>query len=200
MLTFKKHFWLTKRKSNCHVASNVGYCPTLSLSAIRHLRPPHVNNRNRSYTKLTGNVNITLSSPASYSHAHSKAVYWTATNLIINCILKESLRACKKFDFLKIHKNGSILEETDCTSMATGHKNSSEAAERNSSLPCKTAAPVSPSEGYPELPDLSDNSLLFSKCWSFEDWPRLFRLFVTSRIGELQQIAVLRAIFNDIRC
>jgi hypothetical protein len=40
--------------------------------------------------------------------------------------------------------------------MATGHKSFSVVAELNSSVPGKIAAPVSPREGYPELPILSD--------------------------------------------
>jgi hypothetical protein len=186
VVKFKEQFWIAKRKINCYVAGNVGYCPTLPLSAVRHLLPPHVNNRNRSYTKLTGTVNIILSPSDSYSHAHSKAVYWTTTNLIIKCILRESLHACKNFDFLITHKSGSTLDATHCTRMATGHNSSSVAAEHNSSLPCKTATPVSPRERHPELRDLSDISLPFSKCWSFEGWPRFFRLLVTLSICKLQ--------------
>jgi hypothetical protein len=40
--------------------------------------------------------------------------------------------------------------------MATGHNSFSVVAELNSSVPCKIAAPVSPREAYPGLPDLSD--------------------------------------------
>ena len=38
---FKQLLRLLKRKTNWHVAGSVGYCPTLLLSAIRLLRPPH---------------------------------------------------------------------------------------------------------------------------------------------------------------
>jgi len=43
------------------VAGNVGYCPTLPLSAIRYLRPPHVYSLNRSQTQPTGAINISQS-------------------------------------------------------------------------------------------------------------------------------------------
>jgi len=48
VLNFKQHLRLLKRKTNWHAADNVGYCPTLPLSAIRHIRPPHVYRRNHS--------------------------------------------------------------------------------------------------------------------------------------------------------
>jgi len=51
--------------------------------------------------------------------------------LIINCILKESLRASKNFYFLKIHKSGITLDATHSTNMATGHNSNSVAAEHN---------------------------------------------------------------------
>jgi hypothetical protein len=64
--------------------------------------------------------------------------------------------------------------------MATGHNNFSVAAELNSSVPCKIAAPVSPRERYLELPDLSDNprpyftnlvgmvaNTVYTLCWFF---------------------------------
>jgi hypothetical protein len=41
--------------------------------------------------------------------------------------------------------------------MATGHNRFSVVAELNSAVPRKIAAPVSSREGYPELPDISDN-------------------------------------------
>ena len=47
-LNFKQHLRLLRRKTNWHVAGNVGYCPTLLLSAIRHLQPPNFYSRNRS--------------------------------------------------------------------------------------------------------------------------------------------------------
>jgi hypothetical protein len=46
--------------------------------------------------------------------------------------------------------------------MATGHNSFPVVAELNSSAPCKPAAPVSPRERYPELPDLSDNHRPYS--------------------------------------
>jgi hypothetical protein len=144
VLNFKEHFLLAKRKTNSHIAGNVGYCPTLSLSAIRHLRPPHVCNRNRSYISLIGTINTIHNASDIYSYAHSKAVYWTETNLNINCILKESLLARKIFDFLKIHKSGSTLNATHRTNMATVHNSSSVVAKHSSSFPGKNAAPVSP--------------------------------------------------------
>jgi hypothetical protein len=78
-----------------------------------------------------------------------------------NCRLKEDLFACKNFDFLKTHKSGCTLDANYFTSMATGHNRFSVVAEHKSSFPCKTAATVSPREGYPELPDLSDNPLSY---------------------------------------
>jgi len=41
------------------VADNVGYCLTLPLSAIRHLRPTHVCSLNRPYTKFIEASNVT---------------------------------------------------------------------------------------------------------------------------------------------
>jgi len=46
---------------NLQTASNARYCPTLQPSAIRYLRPPHVHNLNRSYTKPTEACTITHS-------------------------------------------------------------------------------------------------------------------------------------------
>jgi len=47
------------------VAGNAGYCPTLQLSAIRHLWPPHVYSLYRSYTKPIDASSITHSAPDS---------------------------------------------------------------------------------------------------------------------------------------
>jgi hypothetical protein len=72
-------------------------------------------------------------------------------------LLKIVLLVCKNSDFFTTRKSGCTLDVTDFTNMATGHSCISLAAELNSSVPCKIAAPVSPREGYPELPGLSDN-------------------------------------------
>ena len=66
-------------------------------------------------------------------------------------------------DSLNIHKSGSTLDANHCTSMATGRNRFSVVAEHNSSLPCKTAAPVSPTESYQEFPELFNNFLPFSR-------------------------------------
>ena len=52
MLNFKQHLQLAKRKTNWHVARNVGYCPMLPPSAIQHLWPPHIHNFNPLNPKL----------------------------------------------------------------------------------------------------------------------------------------------------
>ena len=51
------------------------------------------------------------------------------------------------------------MEAAQFTNMVAGHNRFSVVAEHNSFLTCKTVATVSPREGYPELPDLSDNPL-----------------------------------------
>jgi hypothetical protein len=89
VLNFKQRLWLAKRKTSWHATGNVRYCPTLPPSALRHLRPPHVHNLNRSYTKHTGTSNVTVSAANSSNQAHSSAVYWTPTNLIITAYLKK---------------------------------------------------------------------------------------------------------------
>jgi hypothetical protein len=73
-----------------------------------------------------------------------------------NCVLEEVLLACKHFDFLKTHKSGCTPDATVFSSMATGRNSLSVIADVASYVPCKTAAAVSPREGCPELPDLSD--------------------------------------------
>jgi len=70
MLNFKQHLWLAKRKTNWRVAGNVGYRPTLPLSAIRQSRPPHVYNLNRSADA----INAIHSAYKNYNHDHSNAV------------------------------------------------------------------------------------------------------------------------------
>jgi len=64
-MNFKQHLRLLKRKTNWDVAGNVGYCPNLSLSAIRHLQPPPLYSLNRSYTKPTDASSITPNAPDS---------------------------------------------------------------------------------------------------------------------------------------
>jgi hypothetical protein len=71
-----------------------------------------------------------------------------------NCRLKGDLLACKNFDFLKTHWTQLTLPV-----WRAGHNRFSVVAEHNSFLTCKIVATVSPGEGYPELPDLSDNPL-----------------------------------------
>jgi len=61
-----------------------------------------------------------------------------------NCVLKESLLAIKNFGFLKTHKSGYPLYKYGDRSQHSFYK---------------TAAPVSPRRGYPELPDLPDSPL-----------------------------------------
>ena len=58
VLNFKQHLRRLRRKTDWHVAGNVGYCPTLLLSVIRHLQLPHVYSQYCSYTKSTGANNI----------------------------------------------------------------------------------------------------------------------------------------------
>jgi hypothetical protein len=77
-------------------------------------------------------------------------------------MVAEELLACKNFDFLKKHTSGCTLDATHYTSMAAGHKRFSVLAEHSLAFPCKIAATVSPREGYPELPDLSDNPFPYS--------------------------------------
>jgi hypothetical protein len=79
-----------------------------------------------------------------------------------NCMVAEDLLACKNFDFLKTHTSGCTVDATHCTSMATGHNRFSVLAEHSLFFPCKITTTVSPREGYPELPDLSDNPLPYS--------------------------------------
>jgi hypothetical protein len=55
---------------------------------VRHLRPPHACNLNRSYTEPFDATNVIHSASDSSSDTHSKAVYWTATNLIKTAYLK----------------------------------------------------------------------------------------------------------------
>jgi len=54
--------------------------------------------------------------------------------------------------------------------MATGHNRVSVVAEHSSCLPCKIAAIVSPREGCPESPDVSDNPLPYSVVIYVEKW------------------------------
>ena len=67
--------------------------------------------------------------------------------------LKKFCLLVKKIDFLETHKIDCTLDATHFTSIETDRKSFSAVAELNSSVPCKTASPVSPREGYPELGD-----------------------------------------------
>jgi hypothetical protein len=87
-LKFKQHLWLLKRQTSWHVAGNVGYCPTLPPSAIRHLRPHHVYSLHRCYTKPTEASNITHTTTNSLNRALSNVVYWTTTDIITTAQLK----------------------------------------------------------------------------------------------------------------
>ena len=82
-----------------------------------------------------------------------------------NCVLKEGLLAHKNFDFLKTRD--CTPDTTHFTSMVSGNSRFSVVAEHGSSLSCKIAASVLPREGYPELPELSDNRLPSSKSTSY---------------------------------
>jgi hypothetical protein len=59
-----------------------------------------------------------------------------------NYVLKESLLACKNFDFLETDQSYCTMDATDFTSMASWHNSFSVVSEINSSAPCKIAARV----------------------------------------------------------
>jgi hypothetical protein len=72
--------------------------------------------------------------------------------------------------------------------MATGRNRFSAVAEHNSSLPYKTAAPVSPTEGYQELPELFNNSLAFSRnLTSFVGIPKRRYVFRECKVSRLRR-------------
>jgi len=107
--------------------------------------------------------------------------------------VKEVLLACKNFYFLKTHVSGCTGDATHFTSMATGQNRFSVLAEQGSSLPYKSAAPVSPREAYPELPDLSDNRLPSSKSTT------CFKI-VERRIGLRKDMQLLVKYFFFLEC
>jgi len=121
VLNFKQHPRLLKRKTNWHVAGNFGYCPTLALSANRHLRPPHVW-RSESFLDKTY-----------WRYQHQPQCIWQIKSCSFerstlnchkfksNCVLKEGLLACKNFDILKTYKSGCTLDGIHFTNKTTGH-------------------------------------------------------------------------------
>jgi hypothetical protein len=110
----------TCQKTRWHVAGNVGYCPILRLSAIRHLRPPHIYSINRSQAKLTDTVNISHKAPDSQSHAYWNAVYWAATDLVVTACVKKVWLPARTLNSWK-HKSACTLDAIYFTSMTTGH-------------------------------------------------------------------------------
>ena len=121
-MNFKQHLQLLKTKTTRHVAGNVGYCPTLQLSAIRHLRPPHGYSLNRSYTKSTGSINISHSASGSQNHTHSNVVNWAATNSIVTANLKKVCLPTKTFISWKHTKvAGHCTLYTGHCTLYTGH-------------------------------------------------------------------------------
>jgi len=85
-------------------------------------------------------------------------MYWTVT-CNNSCTVQDVLLTCENFYFLRTQKWGCTQEATHFTNMVTGHNRFSVVEELSSPAFCKTAAPVSPRRGYPELPDLTDNPL-----------------------------------------
>jgi hypothetical protein len=118
-----------------HMAGNVGYCLTLLPSAIWHL-----------WLSTSTTVHLTVK------------IILNCHKFNSNCLLKEVLRACKNFGFIKMHTSGCTLDAIHFTSMATGHNRFSVVEELSSRAFCKIAAPVS-LRRYPELPDLSCSPL-----------------------------------------
>jgi hypothetical protein len=162
VLDFLQRLWLAKRKTNRHVASNVVYCPTLPPSDVRRLQPPHFHNLNRACTKPIGTTNIILSASNSWDQAHSKAAYWTAISIIITKYLNTFCLPVKTLISWKHTK--VAVQRTQLTSPVYGDRLQQFlcVSELSSSVPCQITATVSPREGYPELPDLSDTPLPYS--------------------------------------
>jgi hypothetical protein len=134
--------------------ADVGYCPTLPLSAIQHLRP-HL--QTESFLDKTY-----------WRYQHQPQCIWQLKScsfersILIchkfnsNFVLKDSLLACKNFDFLKTHRSSHTLDAIHFTSTVTCHNWFSVMVELSSHVFCKTAAPVMSRRGYLELPDLSE--------------------------------------------
>jgi hypothetical protein len=72
-----------------------------------------------SYTNLIGTTNINHSASNISNHAHSKAVYWTATNLKIAAYTRKVWLPEKKT--LISWKSGCTLDAIHLTNMAKGH-------------------------------------------------------------------------------
>jgi len=85
-------------KEKWHVAGNVGYFQT-TAPCYPTLRPPHVCNLNRSFTKPICASSITHSASNIWIQAHPNCDKCNS-----NCILQEFLFTCKNFDFCKTRK------------------------------------------------------------------------------------------------
>jgi hypothetical protein len=164
---------------------NVGYCPTLPLSAIWHLRPPHVYRLNRSYTKRTDASSIIHSAFDNENQAQSNVVYWTATDLITAAGSKTFCLPVNTFiSWEHRYEVVRTLEATQFTNMATGHNRFSVVEERSSHTFCKIAATVSLRERYHELPDLSDKLLYICINIKYKRYSKMFRLTHVAIIRE----------------
>jgi hypothetical protein len=75
---FRKHLWLTKRKTKWQAAGNVGFCPPVPPCAIDIY--DHV--LSTFWLVLVQNV-LALAASNAGSQAHSNAVHWTATSVTI---------------------------------------------------------------------------------------------------------------------
>jgi len=108
------------------------------------------------------------------------------------CILKEDLPACKN---LISWKHRKWLEATDLIIKATVRSKFSVVAELILSLPCKTAAPVSPREGYPKLHLTTKLNFFFGLRTSiveisstlYAEFRYVYKMFLSGRVSKIQR-------------
>jgi hypothetical protein len=140
---FKQHLWFAKRKTNWHVAGNVGYCPILPLSAIRHLRPPQFG----VWIVLTQNllmlaVSLTVHLALKSSSFERRILNWGRYKN--SCSVKDVLLTFDNFHLLRTSKWGCTLSVTYFNNMATAHNRLWVVEELSSPAFCKFLAPISP--------------------------------------------------------